>query len=44
MLELPDMDAATRMNYYIKGLKENIRPFVTMMSPGNIATAESIAE
>ena len=30
MLELPDMDDATRMNYYQRGLKESIRPFVAM--------------
>ena len=44
MLELPDMDPATRMNYYMKGLKENIRPFVAMQTPADLATAEIIAE
>ena len=44
MLELPDMDDATRMNYYQKGLKENIRPFVAMQQPANLAAAETIAE
>src|SRR4051812_11159592 len=44
MLELPDMDAATCMNFYTKGLKDNIRPFVTMMNPENLAAAETIAE
>src|SRR5215216_4256709 len=27
MLELPDMDDASCMDYYMRGLKENIRPF-----------------
>lgn len=44
MLDLPDMDQATRMNYYLRGLKENIRPYVAMQQPENIATAEAIAE
>lgn len=44
MLELPDMDGATRMNYYLRGLKENIRPYVAMQQPGDIAAAEAIAE
>jgi hypothetical protein len=44
MLELPDMDATTRLNYYMRGLKENIRPFVAMQSPANLAAAETIAE
>ena len=44
MLELPDMDQATRMNYYMKGLKESIRPFVAMQTPADLATAETIAE
>ena len=44
MLELPDMDDATRMNYYERGLKENIRPFVTMQSPATLAEVETIAE
>jgi Ty3 transposon capsid-like protein/Zinc knuckle len=44
MLELPDMDQATRMNYYLRGLKDNIRPFVAMQQPANLAAAETIAE
>jgi hypothetical protein len=44
MLELPDMDAATKMNYYLKGLKENIRPFVAMQNPADVTAAEVIAE
>jgi len=44
MLELPDMDQATRMNYYLRGLKDNLRPFVAMQQPANLATAEAIAE
>ena len=44
MLELPDMDNATRMNYYMKGLKENIRPFVAMQTPADLTAAEIIAE
>ena len=44
MLELPDMDQATRMNYYMKGLKDNIRPFVAMQTPTDLETAEVIAE
>jgi hypothetical protein len=44
MLELPDMDPATRMNYYLRGLKDNLRPFVAMQQPVDLATAETIAE
>jgi Retrotransposon gag protein/Zinc knuckle len=44
MLELPDMDDATKMNYYLKGLKENLRPFVAMQNPVNLIAAETIAE
>ena len=44
LLELPDMDQATRMNYYVRGLKDNIRPFVVMQQPANLAAAEAIAE
>jgi hypothetical protein len=44
MLELPDMDPATRMNYYQRGLKESIRPFVAMQQPADLAAAETIAE
>ena len=44
MLELPDMDQATRMNYYLRGLKDNLRPFVAMQQPTNLAAAETIAE
>ena len=44
MLELPDMDQATQMNYYLKGLKDNIQPFVAMQQPANLAAAETIAE
>ena len=44
MLELPDMDQATRMNYYMSGLKDNVRPFVAMQTPATLAAAEIIAE
>jgi hypothetical protein len=44
MLELPDMDQATRMNYYLRGLKDNLRPFVAMQQPATLAAAETIAE
>src|SRR4051812_35809513 len=44
MLELPDMDDATRMNYYMQGLKESIQPFVAMQIPADITAAEVIAE
>src|SRR4051812_24368603 len=44
MLELPDMDQATCMNYYMKGLKDTICPFVAMQTPADLATAEMIAE
>ena len=44
MLELPDMDSSTRMNYYMRGLKETIRPFVAMQTPADLTTAETIAE
>jgi hypothetical protein len=44
MLDLPDMDQATRMNYYIRGLKDNLRPFVVMQQPADLAAAEAIAE
>ena len=44
MLELPDMDQATRMNYYLRGLKDNLRPFVAMQQPADLAAAEAIAE
>ena len=43
MLELPDMDYATRMNYYEKGLKDHICPFVVMQCPTTLEDAESIA-
>jgi hypothetical protein len=44
MLELPDMDPATRMNYYLRGLKDHLRPFVAMQSPADLATTETMAE
>ena len=44
MLELPDMDPTTKMNYYMKGLKENICPFIAMQTPATLAAAETIAE
>src|SRR4051812_40503692 len=44
MLELPDMDQATHMNYYLRGLKDNLRPFVAMQQPADLAAAEAIAE
>ena len=31
------------MNYYMKGLKENIRPFVAMQTPADLST-ETITE
>ena len=42
MLELPDMDYATCMNYYEKGLKDHICPFVVMQCPTTLEDAESI--
>ena len=44
MLELPQMDAATRLHCYLRGLKDNIRPLVAMQQPANVAAAEAIAE
>jgi hypothetical protein len=44
MLELPDMDQATRMHYYLQGLKDNLRPFVAMQQPATLTAAETIAE
>src|SRR4051812_1999817 len=44
MLELPNMDQATHMNYYLKGLKDNICPFVAMQQPANLDAAENIAK
>jgi hypothetical protein len=44
MMELPQMDQTTRLDYYIKGLKSNIRPFVTMFQPTNLMEAETTAE
>src|SRR4051812_3753962 len=44
MLELPDMDQATCMNYYLRGLKDNLRPFIAMQNPTNLAAAETIME
>src|SRR4051812_20545330 len=44
MLELPDMDQATCMNYYLRGLKDNLRPFVAMQNPANLTAAETITE
>ena len=44
MLELPDMDAFSRMNYYTRGLKDSIRPFVAMQMPNTLEEAETIAE
>src|SRR5215218_9320527 len=44
MLELPNMDQATRMNYYLRGLKDNLRPFITMQQPANLAATETITE
>jgi hypothetical protein len=32
------------MNYYMKGLKESIQPFVAMQTPADLTTAETIAE
>jgi Ty3 transposon capsid-like protein len=44
MLELPEMDAASKMNFYMRGLKESIRPFVAMQTPTTLTEAEIIAE
>ena len=44
MLELPNMDQATRMNYYLRGLKDNLHLFVTMQQPANLTAAETIVE
>ena len=44
MMELPNMDQTTRLDYYIKGLKSNIRPFVTMFQPATLTDAKGIAE
>jgi hypothetical protein len=44
MLELPDMDQAICMNYYLRGLKDNLHPFVAMQQPANLTAAETIAE
>jgi hypothetical protein len=44
MLELPNMDQATHMNYYLRGLKDNLCPFVTMQQPATVAAAENITE
>jgi hypothetical protein len=44
MLDLPDMDAATRMHFYVQGLKEHIRPLVAVQQPANVTAAEAIAE
>jgi hypothetical protein len=38
------MDQATRMHYYLRGLKDNLRPFVAMQQPATLAAAETIAE
>jgi hypothetical protein len=32
------------MNYYLRGLKDNLRPFVAMQQPVDLAAAETIAE
>jgi hypothetical protein len=44
MLDLPNMDAATRLHFYIQGLKEHIRSLVAVQQPADVATAEAIAE
>lgn len=44
MLELPDMDPTTRLNYYTQGLKEHIRPLVAIQQPTTIEEAEAVAE
>jgi hypothetical protein len=44
MLELPNMDPATRLNYYQRGLKDSIRPLVAMQQPATVALAENMAE
>src|SRR5215217_2985454 len=44
MLELPDMDPSSRMNYYSRGLKDNIHPFVAMQMPNTLEEAKIIAE
>ena len=44
MLDLPNLDEATHLNFYIQGLKDNIHPLVAIQQPANVATAEAIAE
>ena len=44
MMELLNMDQGTHLDYYIKGLKSNIRPFVTMFQPADLTAAETTAE
>src|SRR4051812_2533804 len=44
MLDLPNMDAATRLHFYIQGLKEHIHSLVAVQQPANVTTTEAIAE
>lgn len=44
MLELPHIDAATKLHFYIQGLKDHVRPLVALQQPQNLAAAEAIAE
>jgi hypothetical protein len=44
MLDLPEMDQATRLNFYIQGLKDNICPLVAIQQPADLTTAEAMAE
>ena len=41
MMELPNMDQGTCLDYYIKDLKSNIHPFVTMFQPADLTAAET---
>ena len=43
MIELPNMDAASHMHHYLRGLKESVCPFIAMQRHTNIATAQAIA-
>ena len=44
MMELPNMDQGTHLDYYIKGLKSNIHPFITMFQPADLTAAETTAK
>ena len=44
MMELPNMDQGTHLDYYITGLKSNIHPFITMFQPADLTVAETTAK